>query len=218
MGLWLSLYSLRPLDEDSCKEELEGTDALDVGRTVVLLTGVVALLVVFAALELTFAELESTVAELEGVLAELLAGMVTELERGRTADELAATALELAVFAALELLALTAVESFGITALELFGVAALESLGVTAVESFESALLELLSTLSLVVSAGADIPDELDFLRDAEDFELDDCAPSWAGLLVSSELSESGITVLSLEISSFSAKKTISVPLSSAQP
>lgn len=203
MGLWLSLYSLRPLDEDSCKEELEGTDALDVGRTVVLLTGVVALLVVFAALELTFAELESTVAELEGVLAELLAGIV-ELERGRAADELAATALELAVFVALELLALTAVESFGVTALELFGVAALESFGVTAVESFESALSELLNTLSLVVSAGADFPDELDFLRDEDDFELEDCVPSWEGLLMSSELPESGSIELSLEISSSS--------------
>lgn len=178
MGLWLSLYSLRPLDEDSCKEELEGTDALDVGRTVVLLTGAVALLVVFAALELTFAELESTVAELEGVLAELLAGIV-ELERGRAADE-PATALELAVLMALELLALTAVESF------------------------ESALSELLNTLSLVVSAGADFPDELDFLRDEDDFELEDCVPSWEGLLMSSELPESGSIELSLEISSSS--------------
>lgn len=204
MGLWLSLYSLRPLDEDSCKEKLEGTDALDVGRTVVLLTGVVALLVVFAALELTFAELESTVAELEGAATALLAGMATELERGRAADELAATALELAVFVALELLALTAVESFGVTALELFGVAALESFGVTAVESFESALSELLNTLSLVVSAGADFPDELDFLRDEDDFELEDCVPSWEGLLMSSELPESGSIELSLEISSSS--------------
>jgi hypothetical protein len=193
---------LRPLDEDSCKEELEGTDALDVGRTVVLLTGVVALLVVFAALELTFAELESTVAELEGVLAELLARIV-ELERGRAADE-PATALELAVLMALELLALTAVESFRVTALELFGVAALESFGVTAVESFESALSELLNTLSLVVSAGADFPDELDFLRDEDDFELEDCVPSWEGLLMSSELPESGSIELSLEISSSS--------------
>lgn len=195
MGLWLSLYSLRPLDEDSANEELEGTDALDVGRTV-------ALLVVFAALELTFAELESTVAELEGVLAELLARIV-ELERGRAADE-PATALELAVLMALELLALTAVESFGVTALELFGVAALESFGVTAVESFESALSELLNTLSLVVSAGADFPDELDFLRDEDDFELEDCVPSWEGLLMSSELPESGSIELSLEISSSS--------------
>lgn len=179
MGLWLSLYSLRPLDEDSCKEELEGTDALDVGRTVVLLTGVVALLVVFAALELTFAELESTVAELEGVLAELLAGMVTELERGRAADE-PATALELAVQMALELLALTVV-------------------------SFDATLLELLNTFSLVVSAELETLDELDFLRDVEDFELEDCVPSWDGLFEPSELSESAIIALSLEISSFSA-------------
>lgn len=155
MGLWLSLYSLRPLDEDSCKEELEGTDALDVGRTVVLLTGAVALLVGFAALELTFAELESTVAELEGAaaelegaLAELLAGIV-ELERGRAADE-PATALELAVLMALELFASTFVESFGAT------------------------LLELLNTFSLVVSAELETLDELDFLRDVEDFELED--------------------------------------------
>ena len=217
----MSLYSLRPLDEDSAKEELEGAAALEIAGKDVLDAGMVAELLFGTGVELltgVIAELEGAAAELEGAATALLAGMATELERGRTADELAATALELAVFAALELLALTAVESFGITALELFGVAALESLGVTAVESFESALLELLSTLSLVVSAGVDIPDELDFLRDAEDFELDDCAPSWAGLLVSSELSESGITALSLEISSFSAKKSISVPLSSAQP
>lgn len=162
MGLWLSLYSLRPLDEDSCKEELEGTDALDVGRTVVLLTGVVALLTGaaallagVAALELTFAELESTVAELEGAatelegaLAELLAGIV-ELERGRAADE-PATAPELAVLMALELFASTSVESFGAT------------------------LLELLNTFSLVVSAELETLDELDFLRDVEDFELED--------------------------------------------
>lgn len=198
MGLWLSLYSLRPLDEDSCKEELEGTDALDAGSTVALLTGFVALLTGaaallagVAALELTFAELESTVAELEGVLAELLAGIV-ELERGRAADE-PATALELAVLMALELLALTVV-------------------------SFDATLLELLNTFSLVVSAELETLDELDFLRDVEDFELEDCVPSWDGLLVSPELSESGVIVLSLDISSFSAKKSISVPLSSVQP
>lgn len=201
MGLWLSLYSLRPLDEDSCKEELEGTDALDVGRTVVLLTGVVALLVVFAALELTFAELESTVAELEGaatelegVLAELLAGIV-ELERGRAADE-PATALELAVLMALEQLALT-VESLGTVALELFA--------STSVESFGATLLELLNTFSLVVSAELETLDELDFLRDVEDFELEDCVPSWDGLFEPSELSDSAVIALSLEISSFSA-------------
>ena len=193
MGLWLSLYSLRPLDEDSCKEELEGTDALDVGRTVVLLTGVVALLTGaaallagVAALELTFAELESTVAELEGAatelegaLAELLAGIV-ELERGRAADE-PATAPELAVLMALELFASTSVESFGAT------------------------LLELLNTFSLVVSAELETLDELDFLRDVEDFELEDCVPSWDGLFEPSELSDSAVIALSLEISSFSA-------------
>ena len=206
MGLWLSLYSLRPLDEDSCKEELEGTDALDAGRTVALLTGFVALLTGaaallagVAALELTFAELESTVAELEGAatelegaLAELLAGIV-ELERGRAADE-PATAPELAVLMALELFA------------------------STSVESFDATLLELLNTFSLVVSAELETLDELDFLRDVEDFELEDCVPSWDGLLVSPELSESAIIALSLDISSFSAKKSISVPLSSVQP
>lgn len=214
MGLWLSLYSLRPLDEDSAKEELEGTDALDEGSTVALLTGFVALLtgvVVLlagvAALELTFAELESTVAELEGAAAELLAGIV-ELERGRAADE-PATALELAVLMALEQLALT-VESLGTVALELFA--------STSVESFGATLLELLNTFSLVVSAELETLDELDFLRDVEDFELEDCVPSWDGLLVSPELSESAVIALSLEISSFSAKKSISVPLSSVQP
>ncbi len=156
MGLWLSLYSLRPLDEDSCKEELEGADALDEGSTVALLAGV-------AALELTFAELESTVAELEGAAAELLAGIV-ELERGRAADE-PATALELAVLMALELLALTVV-SLGTVALELFA--------STSVESFGATLLELLNTFSLVVSAELETLDELDFLRDVEDFELED--------------------------------------------
>ena len=185
MGLWLSLYSLRPLDEDSCKEELEGTDALDEGRTVALLTGAAALLAGGAALELTFAELE-------GAAAELLAGIV-ELERGRAADE-PATAPELAVLMALELFASTSVESFGAT------------------------LLELLNTFSLVVSAELETLDELDFLRDVEDFELEDCVPSWDGLLVSPELSESGVIALSLDISSFSAKKSISVPLSSVQP
>jgi hypothetical protein len=190
---------LRPLDEDSCKEELEGADALDEGSTVALLTGAVALLVGFAALELTFAELESTVAELEGAatelegaLAELLAGIV-ELERGRAADE-PATALELAVLVALELFT------------------------STSVVSFEATLLELLNTFSLVVSAELETLDELDFLRDVEDFELEDCVPSWDGLLVSPELSESAVIALSLEISSFSAKKSISVPLSSVQP
>lgn len=163
MGLWLSLYSLRPLDEDSCKEELEGADALEVGRTVVLLTGVVALLAGVAALELTFAELESTVAELEGAAAELLAGIV-ELERGRAADE-PATALELAVLMALEQLALT-VESLGTVALELFA--------STSVVSFEATLLELLNTFSLVVSAELETLDELDFLWEVEDFELED--------------------------------------------
>lgn len=214
MGLWLSLYSLRPLDEDSCKEELEGTDALDEGRTVALLTGAAALLAGVAALELTFAELESTVAELEGAatelegaLAELLAGIV-ELERGRAADE-PATAPELAVLMALEQLALT-VESLGTVALELFA--------STSVESFGATLLELLNTFSLVVSAELETLDELDFLRDVEDFELEDCVPSWDGLLVSPELSESGVIALSLDISSFSAKKSISVPLSSVQP
>jgi hypothetical protein len=205
---------LRPLDEVSAKEELEGTDALDEGSTVALLTGFVALLtgvVVLlagvAALELTFAELESTVAELEGAAAELLAGIV-ELERGRAADE-PATALELAVLMALEQLALT-VESLGTVALELFA--------STSVESFGATLLELLNTFSLVVSAELETLDELDFLRDVEDFELEDCVPSWDGLLVSPELSESAVIALSLEISSFSAKKSISVPLSSVQP
>lgn len=161
---------MRPLDEVSAKEELEGTDALDEGSTVALLTGFVALLtgvVVLlagvAALELTFAELESTVAELEGAAAELLAGIV-ELERGRAADE-PATALELAVLMALEQLALT-VESLGTVALELFA--------STSVESFGATLLELLNTFSLVVSAELETLDELDFLRDVEDFELED--------------------------------------------
>ena len=203
----MSLYSLRPLEEDSAKEELEGTDALEIAGKDVLDAGMIAELLFGTGVELltgVIAELEGVAAELEGAATALLAGMATELERGRAADELAATALELAVFAALELLALTAVESFGVTALELFGVAALESFGVTAVESFESALPELLNTLSLVVSAGADFPDELDFLRDEDDFELEDCVPSWEGLLMSSELPESGSIELSLEISSSS--------------
>lgn len=192
---------MRPLDEDSAKEELEGTDALDEGRTVALLTGAAALLAGVAALELTFAELESTVAE-------LLAGIV-ELECGCAADELPAMALELAVLMALEQLALT-VESLGTVALELFA--------STSVESFDATLLELLNTFSLVVSAELETLDELDFLRDVEDFELEDCVPSWDGLFEPSELSESAIIALSLDISSFSAKKSISVPLSSVQP
>lgn len=207
MGLWLSLYSLRPLDEDSCKEELEGTDALDEGSTVALLTGFVALLTGAAALLAGVAALELTFAELEGAAAELLAGIV-ELERGMAADE-PATALELAVLMALEQLALT-VESLGTVALELFA--------STSVEAFDATLLELLNTFSLVVSAELEMLDELDFLRDVEDFELEDCVPSWDGLLVSPELSESAVIALSLEISSFSAKKSISVPLSSVQP
>ena len=190
---------MRPLDEDAsnASDELDGNDPLEIADKDELDAGIIAELLfgtgvelltgAIAVLESKATELEIATTELEGAAAELLLGAVTELlagttelERGRTADELAATALELAVFAALELLALTAVESF------------------------ESVLLELLSTLSLVVSAGADIPDELDFLRDEDDFELEDCIPSWEGLLMSSELSESGSIELSLEISSIS--------------
>ena len=182
---------------------------MDVGRTVALLAGFAELLTGFAALLAGVAALELTFAELEGAVAELLAGIVV-LERGCSAAELPATALELAVLMALELLALVFVVSLGIVALELFA--------STSVESFGATLLELLNTFSLVVSAELETLDELDFLRDVEDFELEDCVPSWDGLLVSPELSESGVIALSLDISSFSAKKSISVPLSSVQP
>ena len=101
---------------------------------------------------------------------------------------------------------------------ELCEVTAVESL---ALESFVAIELELSKTSLLdvaEVAAEVETLDELDFLRDVEDFELDDWAPSWAGLFVSSELSDPGIIALSLEISSYCTKKSTSVPLSSVQP
>lgn len=82
--MWLSLYSLRPLEDDSAKEELEGTAALEIVMTEELdSASVIALLVGLAA------ELEGP-AELEGVATELLAG--AELE---SAVELEGAAAEL---------------------------------------------------------------------------------------------------------------------------
>lgn len=190
----MSLYSLRPLEDDSAKEELEGAAALEIAFMEELdSTSGIALLVGLAA------ELEGT-AELKGAATELLAG--AELE-GAAAELLlgVASVLEDVAFAE-ELCEVTAVESL-----------ALESFEVIELELSKTSLFDVAE-----VAAELETLDELDFLRDVEDFEAEDCVPIWAGLFISSELSESGIMLLSLEISSYCAKKSISVPLSSVQP
>ena len=181
----MSLYSLRPLEDDSAKEELEGAAALEIAFMEELdSTSGIALLVGLAA------ELEGT-AELKGAATELLAG--AELE---SAVELEGAAAEL-------LLGVASVLEDVAFAEELCEVTAVESL---ALESFEVIELELSKTsLFDVAEVAAELEtlDELDFLRDVEDFEAEDCVPIWAGLFISSELSESGIMLLSLEISSY---------------